>query len=362
MTPAPSQGALVRFLRKPPPAVRAALFVAAMIAYSTAGFLFFEKPGKPELRWIDAVWWTIVTISTVGYGDYFPATTAGRLFIGIPTMLTGVGILSYALSQVGSYFTRAEAARRKGLSMQKVANHILVCNHPSRQRVTRLLRELRAHEELSAMPVVIVDEQLAELDEELMVEDVHFVRGHPARAETLNRAAATDAGRAVILARDARAPESDHLSVAICLSLKQLRPDLHVVAECVDAENMELLRRAGCESVVCIHELAPGILAQEVHEPGVVAVIEALTAGAVSANIYVVPVVLGGDRPHAVAELQAWSLSHGMLLLALRSAGEVLVNPPASRALHVGDAAVVVASSRPDGIVLAPASREVAAS
>jgi len=353
MTSAPRHGGVVRFLRKPPPAARAALFVGAMIAYSAAGFLFFEKPGKPELRWIDAVWWTIVTISTVGYGDYFPATTAGRLFVGIPTMLTGVGILSYALSQVGSYFSRAEATRRKGLSMQKLASHILVCNHPSRQRVTRLLRELRAHQELAHVPVLIIDEHLTELDEELVVEDVHFVRGHPARAETLTRASAAEAARAVILARDARAPESDHLSAAICLSLKQLRPDLHVVAECVDAENMELLRRAGCESVVCIHELAPGILAQEVHEPGVVAVIEALTAGAVSANIYVVPVVLSADRSHAVGELQTWSTSHGMLLLAVRSGADVVVNPPASRPLRAGDSAVVVATSRPDGIVLA---------
>jgi voltage-gated potassium channel len=346
-----NQSALGAFFRRPPAATRAAIFVAVMIVYSTAGFLFFEKPAKPELTWVDAFWWTLVTLATVGYGDFFPATVAGRLLIGIPAMLTGVGILSYALSQVGAYFVRTESNRRRGLVMQKLSGHILVCNHPSQQRVTRLLRELRAHPDLTDVPAVLVDELLPELDDALMADGVRFVRGHPARTETLQRASVESASRAVILARDSRDAASDHLTVSTCLALKQLRPDLHVVAECVDPDNVELLERAGCESVICIHDLAPGILAQEVHEPGVVRVLEALTTGTVSANLYVVPLVLD-DRPHSFAELQRHAGDRGLVLLGLRTGTQVSVNPPPTTALTAGDAAIVVARSRPPTLEL----------
>ena len=353
-------GSVASFLRKPSTPTRALVFVGAMVAYATAGFLFFEKPAKPDLTWVDAFWWSIVTICTVGYGDYFPASDAGRLLVGVPAMLTGVGILSYALSQIAVFFIRTETLRRKGLAMHQLGGHILVCNYPSRARLMRVVDELRARHDFAAAPMVLVDEELVELDDELEDANVLFVRGSPARAETLTRAAVGQAIRAVVLARDPRNPFSDSLNVATCLALRQLRPDMHVVAECVDPENIELLRRAGCHSIVCVSGLAPGILAHELHDPGVVHVLEELTLwGDDDNNIYVVPVTLSGTA--TVADLHRWGMEHACTFLAVRRGGRVTVNPPATQAVSPGDAAVVVSRARPERIVLAaPASAQAA--
>jgi len=348
------QHTLGSYLRHPPAQVRGAIFVAALLVYSTAAFLFFEKPAKPDLDWIDAFWWTLVTICTVGYGDYFPASTGGRLFVGIPTMLTGVGVLSYSLSQVAALLVRSETLRRKGLAMHKVSGHLLVCNYPSAERFAHLLEELRGRYLDAPLHVVLIDETLERVPEEFERQGVLFVRGHPAREAVLLQAALPEAARAVVLARDPRDPDADTLNVATCLTLHALRPDLHIVAECVEPNNLELFRRAGCLSIVCVMDLAPGILAHELHDPGVVGLLEELTLAdsAHENNVYVVPIEPTRGGPPTVAALHRWSLAHGATLLGLRAGTALAINPPPSRVVVEGEAALVVSRKRPLRIVL----------
>ncbi len=73
--------------------IRLPVLILAMLAFSASGFLYFEIGNRPDLGWADAVWWSVVTMTTVGYGDLFPETMGGRYLIGFPTMLVGVSIL-----------------------------------------------------------------------------------------------------------------------------------------------------------------------------------------------------------------------------------------------------------------------------
>ena len=56
----------------------------------------------------DGVWWSVVTVTTVGYGDIVPHTVAGRL-IGILVMLLGIGFLSILTATVASYFVKSDS-------------------------------------------------------------------------------------------------------------------------------------------------------------------------------------------------------------------------------------------------------------
>jgi voltage-gated potassium channel len=259
-----------RLVRRPPTPLKALLLLSAVIYYTAAGFMYFEMPARPELRWSDALWWTIVTMSTVGFGDYFPISVGGRLFVGVPAMMVGVSVFGYAFSQAAVFLMRAESFSRRGFRVQKLPDSILVCNYPSRPRFLRVLAEIRGQPELEDLPVVLIDEALDTLDADLAHDNVHFVRGHPGRENTLRKAAVDTASRAVVLARDPTRAESDNFTLAICLTIKQLRPSLRLVAECVDPENEEILRRAGCESIVCVMNLGPSILAHELYDPGVI--------------------------------------------------------------------------------------------
>ncbi len=81
-------------------------FVAVIVLIASSVALHeFEHEAQPEKfgRLSDAVWWSFVTLTTVGYGDLYPITGGGRI-VAVITMLVGIGVLGTFLSLVGSSF------------------------------------------------------------------------------------------------------------------------------------------------------------------------------------------------------------------------------------------------------------------
>ena len=81
-----------------------ALISFLMVVFSSIAILQFEKGINSNIKTAeDAIWWSYVTITTVGYGDKFPVTTEGRI-IGAILMTTGVGIFGTFTALVSSWF------------------------------------------------------------------------------------------------------------------------------------------------------------------------------------------------------------------------------------------------------------------
>ena len=55
------------------------------------GFYFAERRVNPELEFADAIWWAMVSLTTVGYGDYYAQTAVGRFLISFPAFILGIG-------------------------------------------------------------------------------------------------------------------------------------------------------------------------------------------------------------------------------------------------------------------------------
>lgn len=85
--------------------------VAAILLYlSAVGIYYFENPVQPEVfaSVFDGMWWAVVTLTTVGYGDAFPVTTGGRLFT-VLVLLTGLGVVAVPTGLISSALARARA-------------------------------------------------------------------------------------------------------------------------------------------------------------------------------------------------------------------------------------------------------------
>jgi voltage-gated potassium channel len=75
-----------------------------VIIFSSISVLYVEDKPECNIKTAeDAIWWTMTTITTVGYGDKFPITSAGR-FIGILTMLVGIGLFGTYTAFIASWF------------------------------------------------------------------------------------------------------------------------------------------------------------------------------------------------------------------------------------------------------------------
>ena len=93
----------------------ALVILSLMLVYLAAcGIHYFEKETQPEAfgSIFGSMWWAIVTLTTVGYGDVYPATPGGKIFTALVTLI-GVGLIAIPSGLLASVLTEARAERRK---------------------------------------------------------------------------------------------------------------------------------------------------------------------------------------------------------------------------------------------------------
>ncbi len=322
--------------------------IVAIVAYSTTGYMYFEIGDKPDLGWTDAVWWSFVTMTTVGYGDYFPTTPGGRYLIGIPTMIFGISILGYLLSAVATFLIEAKSKELKGMQQITDQNHILIVHYHDLNRIQQLVEELGEDPKTRGRRIVLVDDSLEELPSQLDALDLRFVRGNPARSQTLEQANIQDASFAIILSKDPNDVRSDDLNLAVAMSIKALNSDVLSVAECLDAESIEVLKRTGCDSVVCASKFSSGLLVQELLDPGVQEVVEELVSVRVGQQILVLP-IQDADQCRLAALRENLS-GQNILLIGIKQGNQVRLNPDPDLLLQTGDEAICIGDTRPDSV------------
>jgi voltage-gated potassium channel len=306
---------LQRFMRdvivNPSMALRACLLLAAVLVYGTTGFLYFELPGNPDLTWQDALWYCLVTLTTVGYGDFFPKTAGGRFLVGVPLLVLGVGLLGFMLSVVATALITARNKELKGMNPARTRQHVLVVHHPGAPKLLRLMDELMQDPAIGPEAhFVLVDPDLDELPAELARREVHFVRGDPTRDETLQRAGIDRASHALVLLRAPGGPAADALNVAVTLAIEARTRQVNTVVECEDPGHARTASSA-----------AQGRLLN----PGVQDIVADLLSTGEGQQLYLTPVP--GSAGAGLAALQQAAVQRGHVLLGVQRAGSNHLNP-----------------------------------
>lgn len=322
----------------------AVFFLLSLLAYSTAGFLYFELPARPDLKWIDAFWWAIVTMTTVGYGDYAPASFYGRVLVGFPTMLMGVGVLGYLLSTGTSKIVESRIREMRGMKKIMFEDHIIICNYNNIGQVNKLINELRKDDNTKECPIVIIDDNLDQIPEELVPRNVFFVRGNPSRDTILERANFRKA-KAIIIDSILTDPDnSDMRNLATVLTIERIAENCFTVVHCLNPENEVFFRRAGCDSVVSISTLSSQLLVQEVQDPGVHSVIQDLTSNEYGSQIYIVKSPAAINFGNVCEKVQA----KGFSVMGIRRGEQNLIAPDSHMQMEENDFIIVIGRTRPD--------------
>ena len=329
-------------VRNPPAPFRILALLFVILAYGTTGFLYFELSANPDITWLDGLWYTVVTMTTVGYGDFFPKTTGGRFLIGWPVMAFGIGLLGYALSLIAAAFVTAKTKEMKGMASFSLKDHIVFFNFPGTSKVIRLIEELFLDPLMGKhVSVVIVDDELDELPAELVKLGAHYVRGNPVRDETLTRACIDHARHAVILSKNAAA-SSDSLNVTIALAVEGRSRKVNTVVEIVDPASEELLKKAGCDKIVCTSRFGAQFLSQELLNPGVQDVVHDLLSARGGQQFYFIVV----RQKATFGELADRCRQKGHIALGVATGDSIRLNIGEAASLNPGDRMITIGPSR----------------
>ncbi len=221
---------------------RILLIALLLFLVSVVGYIGLERYSL-----IEALYMTVITFSTVGYGEVRPLSPLGRLFtIGI--ILVGVGTGAYLFSTIAEYIVAGELEgtlrqRRIMRTLEKMRDHYIVCGYGRvGEHVAQELRTL-------GLPFVVieVDPGIAERCER---ERVPYIIGDATEDETL-KLAGIDRARGLVAALD-----TDADNVFVVLSARALNPNLMIVARATTDDVERKLLKAGADRVVSPYTMA----------------------------------------------------------------------------------------------------------
>jgi len=261
------------------------VLVSLVSAGSLLVYIAENRHGTIRSLW-DAIWWTVVTMTTVGYGDVVPVTIMGRV-VGIFVMLSGISVISLLTATISSMFVAQKIKESQGLQQIKFKDHTIICGW--NQKLDGLLETLDriCVERISPGPVrrrdgvVLINEMPPARMEEILsgYENLNLknVNGDYTKEPTLARAGLKDA-RAVILLPDmslSSVPRDDK-TLPAALAIKSMKRDIKVYAHIIDKENLSHLKRAAVDDVIISDEHIGYLLASDIISPGVAQTVQTL--------------------------------------------------------------------------------------
>jgi len=317
----------------------------AMTIVVVGGGVGYYLIGGGLWRLRDCIYMTVITVTTVGYGEVLQGMDKVEYARGftIVLLLFGTGTIVFFASTITAFIIEGDLknalfANKLKKRMKKMKDHVIVCGAGSTGR--NVIEELIA----TGVPVIAIDTRESELRE---IADRHpkasftYICGDATDDDIISQTHLPEA-RGLVAALS-----SDKDNLYLTVSARQTNPGARIIARCAELSHVEKIKRAGADAVVSPNFIGGMRMVSELLRPAVVAFLDDMLR---DRRVYrIAEVRLGTRTPELGSTLRDARVRErfGMTVLAMRASdkAEWTYNPDASEKLSVGMTLVVLGSA-----------------
>ncbi|MBW1894250.1 MAG: potassium channel protein [Deltaproteobacteria bacterium] len=301
------------------------------VAFGTAGYMWIEK-------WdlLDAVYMTVITLTTVGFGEVHETSHNGRLFT-IFLILFGAGFCLYVAGAFVQFMVEGKirtilGRKRLDKKIDRLKNHYIVCGYGRIGRV--LCNKLREKKHLD----VVVIESNADLIPVMDEDDVLYIREN-ASDETSLIKAGIERAKALIAVL---ATDTDN--VFLVLTARQLNPDIFIMARSGSRESKSKLRTAGANQVESPYDTGATSMANRLLRPTVTNFLDlAFAYKNKDIQMEEIPVDSSSDMANKMLKDSGIRQKYDLIIIAMKKKdGSMLFNPSFETIIEPGDTVIAV--------------------
>ncbi|MCB4790352.1 MAG: potassium channel protein [Elusimicrobia bacterium] len=310
------------------------ILLLAVFGIGTLGYVVIEK-----WDFFDSFYMTVITLTTVGYGEVRPLTTDGRIFT-IFLLLSGFGILTYGVTTGISFMLEGELGhiiRRHKMEklIQSFKNHYIICANGE-------IGEYVAEEFIKTNQAVVVITTDKMLEEKFLKHNIPMVVDNPAEDETLEKAGIRNAKGLIAVLGD------DKYNLFVVLSARGLNPDIRIIAQSIEKSSVIKINKAGADDVILTDAIGGMRMASAMLRPTVVSFLDTMLRGNNEhLRIEEAEILAQSEVVNKTIAESNINKKTGLIVIAVKegTSGSYIYNPGPGQKLNKGDVLIVIGNT-----------------
>ncbi|MCS0826096.1 potassium channel family protein [Cytobacillus pseudoceanisediminis] len=246
------------------------------------------RAAEPETfpRFIDALWWTMTTLVTVGYGDYFPESDFGRIFTMLLLYTFGIGAMGIIIGKVFESFSMYRKWKEEGRLTYSGKGHYILIG-ASKEKLENVVEEI-LHSKQKCDVVIVDHSERTPMEHER----VHFVSGNPAEEEVLMKANILEAKSVAIFSddRNDHAEYSDGKTLLIASRVehisKKYEKSIYTIVEIKKDKHVSLFEHANVDELILSNDSISRLMAHAAINHGSSKLFNQMLSSSEGENLY----------------------------------------------------------------------------